>query len=68
MKVSKIITFGNTDDSDLIINEIIKIDNNFCEVSFSYISQKYNIVINQNQYYRINNILICFLILELLYP
>ena len=60
--LNKIITFGKTSNSDLIVKKINKIDNNFFEVLFSYDNKSVKLTLNINQYYRFYNIIICFII------
>lgn len=60
--IKNIIRFGENQDSDLKIIKINKINENISEIFLNYKNQNFNIFINNNQFFRLNNILICFLI------
>jgi murE/murF fusion protein len=61
--VKNIINFGNDEGNKLRKIKIEKI-NNFCKMIFNYKNKIFTIILNNNQFYKINNILICFLIFE----
>ena len=62
--VSNIFTFGNNPQSNLKISNIKKINKNFSKLSLNYKNEIIHFKIDNNQLYRVNNFLICFLIFK----
>ena len=63
-KISNIITFGNKKKSNVMINYIRDLDDKYSTVSVNMFKENINFIINQNQIQRIDNFLICLIILR----
>ena len=61
-QVANIISIGTDFDSDLKIKKITDVDKNNIKIDLIYKKQKLYIEINQNQKYRVTNILACLLV------
>ena len=59
--ISKIYTFGKNKYSDLSISNTKNLDKIYSKVLLKFIDEKIEIIINQDQTYKLNNILICLL-------
>jgi len=61
--INKIITFGKGSNSDLKVSKINNIDDIYSKISLGYKEEKkIDLIINQNQIHRLDNISICLLI------
>jgi len=63
-KIPNIFTFGKSSISSVKIINIIKINDDFIKILLHYKNQVYDFNLNRNQLYKINNVLICFLIFK----
>ena len=61
-KIKDIFIFGNNQESTLRIDNIENLDHQLSKIKLYYDKKQYEFTINNNQLYRINNVLICMLI------
>ena len=63
-KIKNVITFGKLVNSKIIIVKNIKIENNLRKIIFKYEKKNEDIILSNDNFYKINNILICYAIFK----